>query len=643
MHAAVLQFVNKSSANDSVTSIPRFITLYVLAFVAMAFSVAGNAAEPWQKWRVDASNHPQRWLNTTQEWIQTYDRERQFKDLALAYAIRVEALRYSGDEDHVQAAIEEGLRFAKLADYPTATSLLRINQGWYFIQRGMLKRAASSAIYAIEAAKDADNSNLIIEAEILQAQVFHESGDVARALEILEALEQKRYSDLPRLQMEFHGLIGAIYLEIGAYNIALQHMHDTLSIAEQHLGDWDVSVAQYNLGRAYSLTSDYQKARQYFNQALASSRKIDDQLGIAYALQRLAEIEDTQGNEQRALQLIERALPVFKAAGAHPMEAQAWLAKSEIHLEQQQIISAEQTLQAAQSLINTLNDTKLLQRLYELRSRLFQQQQDYQQALAAYQQSVDYLLQHQQTLQNKQIQEIMVRLEIREQEATNELLQKENQLQQLQLQEQRTSNYLMLWLLFSGAAIVLLISYFLYQQMRARRRYAELALKDDLTGAPNRRAIVRQCQLGLEAVAHGQHQLALAVVDFDFFKQINDSFGHDVGDAVLQRFAEVTQDCLRSQDKFGRLGGEEWLLVLYDATEQDAELIFNRLLNRINEHAIRGLPESYRITFSMGFATATASDTFETLYKRADDVLYDAKEHGRQRLKIAPAAAVASD
>lgn len=607
-----------------------------LALLFIVVSITATASEPWQQWRVNASSHPQQWLTTTEQWIEQYDADRRYGKLAMAYAIRAEALRYAGNEANVQATVQEGLRFAELAENPTAKSLLRINQAWYFLQRGRLSRAASSAVYAIEAAKDSANANLIVETEILQAQVFHESGDVARALETLEALEAEQYTDLPRLQMEFHALIGAIYLEVGALDIAAEHIRQARDISAASLGDWDTSVMEYNLARVFSKQQRYALAKQHFTRALQISRSIDDDLGVAYGLYRLAEIEQQRGQLDVALQRMQEALPVFIAAGSHPMEAQTRLSISQLHLSNGDADSALQALQAAQSVVNTLDEPRLNQQLQQHWSRYFQQQQQFEQALSAYQQSVSYLQQYQAALQDKQIQEIMVRLEMREQEANNQLLQKENELQQLQLQEQQTSNYLMLWLLISGAIIFLLISYFLYQQMRARKRYAELALKDDLTGAPNRRAIVRFCKQGLTEMKHNQRPLALGIIDFDYFKQINDSYGHDVGDHVLQRFAKVTESCLRSSDQFGRMGGEEWLLVLWDANEQDAKLIFQRLMEGINAEPIAGLPSDYRVTFSMGFTAARAGDDFEHLYKRADDVLYSAKDQGRERLQVAP-------
>ena len=128
--------------------------------------------------------------------------------------------------------------------------------------------------------------------------------------------------------------------------------------------------------------------------------------------------------------------------------------------------------------------------------------------------------------------------------------------------------------------------------------------------------------------------MALAVVDFDYFKTINDQFGHDVGDNVLKRFAAVAKQSLRNHDSFGRLGGEEWLMVFFDASKEDAKNIFERITEELNKSPIDGLPNDYRVTFSMGFTNAHPDDSFDSLYKRADKVLFEAKDKGRERLII---------
>ena len=591
-------------------------------------------AQEWQQQRVDASSNPDEWLEKTSELIEKYDNQRQFEELAMAYALQAEAYRYSGNEGEAQNAIQEGLRFAELSESKIAKTLLKMNQTWYFLQRGQLQQANTSIIYAIEQAKDSGNKDLQIEADILHAQVMQNIGDIARALQILEQLNRDAYTARPRLQMEFHALIGSIYMDVGANDIALTHIQDALDISREHLGEWDVSVLEYNLARAYQAAGNKKKAEQHFKKALEISKAINDELGVAYALFQMASMDIAEKNYQQALTRLNTALPQFKSAGAHPMEAQSRLSIVSVYLGTEELDNALSQLEAATSVIKTLTDDELHQNLHQRWSNYYQKRGNYQAALEHYKTSVDYMQKVQQQTQDKQVQEIMVRLEIKEQETTNELLKKENQLQQLELQEQQTSYYLLIWVIISGFLVVIIVSAFLYQQWRARKNFAELALKDDLTNAPNRRAIVRICKKGLEQAREQQRQLALAVIDFDHFKAINDQFGHDVGDHVLQRFAEVAKQSLRSQDRFGRLGGEEWLLVFFDVSKEDAKNIFERITTELNNKPIEGLPEDYRVTFSMGFTNAHPEDDFDSLYKRADNVLFEAKDKGRERLII---------
>lgn len=611
-----------------------FLKIQSLLFITLLAVTSFVSAQEWQQQRVDASSSPDKWIKKTSELIEQYNNQRQFEELAMAYALQVEAYRYSGQESKAHAAIDEGLRFAELADSKIAKTLLRINQTSYFLQRGKIRQANTSITHALKNAKASGNKDLQIETDILHAQVMKNTGDIAQALQTLEELNRNAYTAHPRLQVEFHALIGSVYLDVGANEIGLEHIQDALDISREHLGQWDVSVLEYNLATAYRDGGNNEKARQHFETALEISKAIKDDLGVAYALFQIASINIKNGNYQQALKRLNRAMPQFRAAGAHPMEARSRLAMVSAYLGTNQLEKALAQLEAANSVINTLTDNELYQTLNERWSEYYQRTENYKPALESYKTSVDYMQKVREQTQDKQVQEIMVRLEIKEQETTNELLQKENQLQELELQEQQTSYYLLVWIIISGLLVVIIVSAFLYQQWRARKNFAELALKDDLTNAPNRRAIVRICKKGLEQAREQQRQLALAVVDFDYFKAINDQFGHDVGDRVLQRFAEVAKLSLRDQDNFGRLGGEEWLLVFFDVSKEDAKNIFERITEELNSKPISGLPKDYRITFSMGFTNAHPEDSFDSLYKRADDVLFEAKDKGRERLII---------
>jgi diguanylate cyclase len=153
---------------------------------------------------------------------------------------------------------------------------------------------------------------------------------------------------------------------------------------------------------------------------------------------------------------------------------------------------------------------------------------------------------------------------------------------------------------------------------------------DYLTGVDNRRATAHVLQQALaEAQASGAG-LSVLLLDIDHFKQVNDRFGHDVGDHVLVDLAAALRDQLRAADTLGRWGGEEFIIIARQIRLPEAASLAERLRACAEQLA---LPEATPITLSFGVAAARPADTPESLVKRADEALYRAKQRGRNRVE----------
>jgi diguanylate cyclase (GGDEF)-like protein len=149
------------------------------------------------------------------------------------------------------------------------------------------------------------------------------------------------------------------------------------------------------------------------------------------------------------------------------------------------------------------------------------------------------------------------------------------------------------------------------------------SLHDHISGALNRRGIDQRLALELVRAERNGYQLAIALIDIDHFKQINDTAGHAAGDAALRQVVEVISGRLRSYDFFGRFGGDEFLLVLPQTSCEDALRIAERM-----KHAVSGLAVSrfaLPITLSIGLTFATPRETAISTLARADMALYNAK------------------
>jgi len=165
------------------------------------------------------------------------------------------------------------------------------------------------------------------------------------------------------------------------------------------------------------------------------------------------------------------------------------------------------------------------------------------------------------------------------------------------------------------------------------RRILELANTDALTGLLNRRAFMERMGMEMLRAQREKRSLSLIITDIDHFKRVNDTYGHQVGDLVLQRFAAQLTTCARPYDLLGRYGGEEFVVCLPGTDGCQAGPVAERMRRQIEDMEIM-LPDgsrSIRITASFGtaFYSIEPGEDIDMLIKRADDVLYLAKNKGR--------------
>lgn len=162
----------------------------------------------------------------------------------------------------------------------------------------------------------------------------------------------------------------------------------------------------------------------------------------------------------------------------------------------------------------------------------------------------------------------------------------------------------------------------------ANKQLEDLAARDELTGARNRRAIMAHIEQALRA----GEPFAVALLDLDHFKQVNDRHGHLVGDATLRRFTLVVAEQLRQADRLGRYGGEEFIVFLSGVAGSETALrLAERLRQRVEQENWGRVALGLALTTSIGVALARAGEGLTELLARADAALYEAKAQGRNR------------
>ena len=168
------------------------------------------------------------------------------------------------------------------------------------------------------------------------------------------------------------------------------------------------------------------------------------------------------------------------------------------------------------------------------------------------------------------------------------------------------------------------------KHQEAKALLEEAAMTDQLTSLPNRRKLMERSEFEFARIQRTQVPMWLLLIDLDYFKKINDTAGHLIGDKVLVAVGKVIKDTTRTTDITGRFGGEEFAIILTDTTKEGALRVSETLLERIAAMDVIGWTDTHgTITASIGIASSQGVASLNQLFDNADKALYRSKSKGR--------------
>lgn len=190
-------------------------------------------------------------------------------------------------------------------------------------------------------------------------------------------------------------------------------------------------------------------------------------------------------------------------------------------------------------------------------------------------------------------------------------------------------------LIVEGERCVVWIVKNVTQKHLLEARLKRLSEKDDLTGIANRRTFTDSLAKALQLYQLAEARFSVLVLDLDWFKRINDSYGHSCGDEVIQHVVNVLKSELRAYDSFGRIGGEEFAIILPELDLQKAKHVAEKLRKKLENSPIQSEGHSITMTVSIGVTELIESDhDIKTVLCRADRAMYNSKNNGRNRVSI---------
>ncbi|WP_269530776.1 diguanylate cyclase [Chitinimonas sp. BJYL2] len=396
------------------------------------------------------------------------------------------------------------------------------------------------------------------------------------------------------------------------------------------------SIGEFRKASGLRQAGRHPEAKSWFERSHATAKAIGDAQGMAYARYGQGNLALALKDYPDAERYFTEARPFFE----HGSDPLTW---SYLNLGLARVAHAGKDLRQAMALADLVVDLAiqhkndvLLREIYEFRSYLWL---DLKQPAKAYDdlaESYDAYDRNVEAQSARVVAEMQTRFEVEQARQQNLLLAREGALKDAKLAEQASRHR---FYLAAGACLVLVLTMVSVGWWR-RRRYANLMEKlanhDALTGLYNRRAL--QQMLEDERVRSQRYHLpmAVAILDIDHFKQVNDQWGHDVGDAVLQAFASLARQAVRVEDRLGRWGGEEFVLLMPHTSLEDAQHVLARLQAQ-QRAAVRppGAPAGPAPTFSAGLTVLDETDAnVESMLHRADQALYAAKRSGRDHYEV---------
>lgn len=185
--------------------------------------------------------------------------------------------------------------------------------------------------------------------------------------------------------------------------------------------------------------------------------------------------------------------------------------------------------------------------------------------------------------------------------------------------------------IFKGQKLIFCICRDITQRKHLENEIKYLASTDILTELPNRNEFQKKIKLEIYNTNRYNNSFSVIMYDIDYFKHINDSFGHPEGDIVLKSMSKLVKSFLRQTDLVARWGGEEFMIIMPQTNATSAKLAAEKLRFAIEEHNFN---DNYKITASFGVTEYKIDDTLSTLLKRVDDALYVSKSEGRNRVTV---------
>ncbi len=461
--------------------------------------------------------------------------------------------------------------------------------------------------------------------------IYRIRGDYVSAFTYLNKM-QRLLPQIRNLQLQFiaSSMAPSLYMDAGNLDKALRFVKDSLKLAKRTNSRANICTAALDVANVYLVRKEPQQTETAYQNALAACRITGDHLFICMAHSGYGEFllhqkryQEVAGHLNMAVVLCGRTKYQFGV-----VSSQSGLAQ--LYFEQGEYARAEQKLTAVIPQLEALDVKDHLVDSYHLMALLREREGKVEQALAWYKKQWAEEKAIIDSRKAVSIAQLTVDFELKSKEQHILQLTHENQLLLLQ----KKNAYQNTVIVILGLVVVMLVGLLLWFRTRQERRYFQrMSQVDGLTRLYNQAHCCTLAEKPFEEHRRSRKPFSVVVADIDWFKQVNDTFGHAAGDKVLQEIGRVLKTCMAEYGIVGRTGGEEFTCFFPGLTALETR----DLLQSCGKHIQPVLDEGRRIEVTLSYGIAQSSGEYAILgelVRDADSALYRAKRSGRNRIVV---------
>lgn len=521
---------------------------------------------------------------------------------------------------------------------------LTLCRSWFLQLSGDMDGAMEGYNLSVKRAYEHEDLKLIADSRSIRGALYSYIGDFSAALDDLVTAQDlyeslnlsgwaninladvatsfRRYGD-PQSAIRYYTKLKALYLKNNNQEQAM-YVNSDIGLALDELGEHQQAVDNFLVS--------YQYFKEHQQEKVAATMATN----IAYSLIKLNRLNEAEKYLIEADTVInEKDLTDYSFMK---------LFMADIKFQQARYKEALTELEQGEKAFRTLQNNRGLTQLLQLKSNIYVAMNDLSAAYGALQEFVTLTKKVDGNSLSHHTTELKVKFDTSRIESENQRLIENQNLKEQELALLEKNKSLQHIILLLAGFILTIVSIFAYKQVHRNRQLQVIALTDYLTKLPNRRHIYAQAAKYFQQALKHQSPFSVIIFDADHFKKINDNFGHELGDRALMTIANAGRALSGNKDLVGRIGGEEFLILLPNTDATRALALAHQLQNHISCLSAQNLPAELKLTVSAGVATlepqnntedAYQDKDFATLLKRADNALYEAKNAGRNCVKSA--------